>query len=275
MMLSPETRFVGPRRVHVIRHGCTALNAESGETDRIRGWVDVPLAPQGIEDAGKLALSLAKSGITLIYSSPLSRAFDTARPIAAATGAELVDEPGLKPWKMGIWNGMESNDVHAQMREYMVQRPNDKIPDGESFNTFKHRTLDAVARILEAKPGHSIAIVTHHRVERLLTAWDKAGQPLDRAIDMDEMLRHGEGTASAKIMTLDGGRMWGATSCDKEEKKDVDYGPAGQGPDRCGECSYFLKGFYPPLFTPLCRLVAGPIDAHAWCMRYLPARIEV
>ena len=40
MMLSRETRFLGPRRVLVIRHGCTALNAESGETDRIRGWAE-------------------------------------------------------------------------------------------------------------------------------------------------------------------------------------------------------------------------------------------
>lgn len=269
-----EIRFVGLRRVHVIRHGCTALNAEAGETDRIRGWADVPLAPQGVEDAGKLALSLAKSGINLIYSSPLSRAFDTARPIAAATKADLVDEPGLKPWNMGVWNGLESSSIAAQMREYMVQRPNDKIPNGEAFSTFKHRTLDAVARILEVRPGNTIAIVTHHRVERLLTAWDKAGQPLDRSLDMNEMLRHGEGTASVKVMTLDGGRMWGVTSCDKEAKQAVNYGPAKGSADRCGGCTYFRPGFFAPLFTPLCRRVAGAIDRDAWCIRYEAAKME-
>lgn len=46
----------------------------------------------------------------------------------------------------------------------------------------------------------------------------------------------------------------------KLSKSEVDYGPA-TGPDRCRACRNYLG--------PTCRVVEGPIDADAWCRRFL------
>lgn len=46
----------------------------------------------------------------------------------------------------------------------------------------------------------------------------------------------------------------------KLPKSEVDYGPA-TGPDRCRACRNYLG--------PTCRIVEGPIDADAWCKRFL------
>jgi broad specificity phosphatase PhoE len=66
----------------LIRHGQTAWN-EPGE--RIRGRSDVPLSEEGIAQAQETARYIAaRWPLSAVYASPLSRAMETARAIAAA-----------------------------------------------------------------------------------------------------------------------------------------------------------------------------------------------
>ena len=51
-------------------------------------------------------------------------------------------------------------------------------------------------------PARMPAIVSHHRVERLLAAWDKLEQPSDLTISFPEMLKHGAEPATAVIMKI-------------------------------------------------------------------------
>ena len=88
------------RLVYVIRHGATALNSQNGGVDRIRGWADVPLSPQGRAEADTLAQKLADTGIDVLYYSTLDRAKDTAAAIAKTTGAQMVPDADLKPWNV-------------------------------------------------------------------------------------------------------------------------------------------------------------------------------
>jgi phosphohistidine phosphatase len=83
-------------KVYIVRHGKAEPDAPSGsDTDRL-------LAPKGMEQARFLGASIARHGPspTLIISSPVVRAFETARIIHAALDARLetalplrVDEP--------------------------------------------------------------------------------------------------------------------------------------------------------------------------------------
>ena len=73
-----------PGRLYLVRHGRTA-----GNTVRYVGWGDEPLDDVGREQARALAAQLADEPIDVVYSSPLSRALDTARPLAEAHGAPL------------------------------------------------------------------------------------------------------------------------------------------------------------------------------------------
>ena len=195
------------REIYLIRHGATALNRESGGVDRIRGMKNIPLSPEGKEEAKKLAKQLADSGITMLISSPLDRARETAEAIAETTKARVLVSRALLPWDVGDMTGKESSVAHPKMVEYATEKPNEKMPGGESFDQFKEGALDGLRPILENYRGEMIALVTHHRVERLIKAWQAAGEPSDHRIDFDVMFKHGEKTAHAEKMKINVGAL--------------------------------------------------------------------
>jgi ferrochelatase len=72
-------------RIFVVRHGQTEWNRD----ERFRGRADVPLNDTGIAQARATAARLAREqGVAAVYSSPLSRAYQTAAPIAERLGLD-------------------------------------------------------------------------------------------------------------------------------------------------------------------------------------------
>jgi probable phosphoglycerate mutase len=164
--------------VLLIRHASTALNSESGGDDRVRGWMDVPLSRQGRQEAEDLARRLRKeAGIDAVFSSDLKRASDTARAIAAATGAELIEMRGLRPWDLGNFTSRPSDDVAAEINRLGCEEPDRAVPGGESFASFRDRTFQGLKRIIDFGAAPVPAVVTHRDVSRLVSAWLGEGQP--------------------------------------------------------------------------------------------------
>ena len=64
--------------IYLVRHGQTAWNKE----EIFRGRADVPLSLIGLQEAESVGEYLKGMDIHVIYSSPLSRAKETARRIA-------------------------------------------------------------------------------------------------------------------------------------------------------------------------------------------------
>ena len=52
----------------LIRHGHTALNGP-GEDERLRGWLDVPLDQQGLDEARGIAIGISRHPVEAIYCS--------------------------------------------------------------------------------------------------------------------------------------------------------------------------------------------------------------
>ncbi len=69
-------------RLYIIRHAEPAYPEDA-------------LTPRGHRQAQELAKRLAGAGIDRVYSSPLTRAVETARPTAESLGLEIVLEPWL------------------------------------------------------------------------------------------------------------------------------------------------------------------------------------
>jgi len=184
------------RKITIIRHGATALNGDRGKGERIRGWKDVPLSEEGKEEVKKTAKSLKNSGINVLLHSDLSRAADTAAAVAEQTGAKMVPTQKLRPWDLGHYAGQESTKVHPIMKEYAEKMPDKPVPGGESFNSFKARTFQGLREAMMT-PG-DVGIVTHHRVERLIKAWQKAGEPANGDIDLKEFFKFGDPTGHAE-----------------------------------------------------------------------------
>lgn len=166
------------RALFLVRHGATDLNATSADSvDKIRGWADIPLNDEGRQDATKAAESLKDKGITAIVSSDLDRAKETAHIIGSQIGVEPILTRNLRPWDLGDFTGKNTKDVLPELKEYSTTKADVPVPGGESFNDFKARTFRGVYEALASHPDDNVAVVTHHRVERLLSAWDQQGQP--------------------------------------------------------------------------------------------------
>ena len=80
--------------IYFTRHGETVWNVEN----KICGMTDSPLTAHGQEQARQLGELVRDSGLQIdeiLYSAPFSRAADTAKAIAAATGLPARCEPRL------------------------------------------------------------------------------------------------------------------------------------------------------------------------------------
>lgn len=88
-------------RLILVRHGQTDWNL----TKRIQSYTDVPLNEVGRSQTQQVTIKLKDIKIDVIYSSPLSRAYESAKIIAQYhKGIEIIKEPALTEINMGEWD---------------------------------------------------------------------------------------------------------------------------------------------------------------------------
>jgi probable phosphoglycerate mutase len=153
-------------RILAIRHGETAWNVDK----RIQGQLDIGLNATGRWQAERLAEALASGdgqdgALDLIYSSDLSRAFDTASALARASGWPLRQHTGLRERHFGAFQGRTPEEVavlHPEQFQAWRQRDADFCPEGgESLRTFQARCVATAAELAERHLGGTIALVAH------------------------------------------------------------------------------------------------------------------
>ena len=93
--------------------------------NRFTGWVDVPLTPQGVEEARRAGAALKKEGITfdVAYSSVLRRAITTCWKVLDTTEQHFV--PHLQDWRLterhyGSLQGLNKAETAATHGEEKV-----------------------------------------------------------------------------------------------------------------------------------------------------------
>jgi probable phosphoglycerate mutase len=166
-------------RLLLVRHGATAATEE----DRFSGSTDAGLSEQGRWQAARLGDRLSTQNIAAVYSSPLSRALDTARIIAGHCRLEPVARDGLREIGHGHWEGLKREDVERQFgSEYAAWEadPFTFAPaGGESGLAVLARALPAIREIATAHPGRQVLVVSHKATLRLvlssLLAFDPRG----------------------------------------------------------------------------------------------------
>lgn len=151
-------------RLVLIRHGHTSSNSLGGM--RMSGWTDTPLSDQGRRQVACLARRMSSEAAPVLYSSPLLRALETARPVAEAAGAELRLEPGLREIHCGEVDGWPVEKVQQLYPELWAAnlRQGDECfrwPGGESYRELRERSLGVLRRIAAAHPGERVLVVTH------------------------------------------------------------------------------------------------------------------
>ena len=150
-----------PGRLHLVRHGRTA-----GNTVRYVGWGDEPLDEVGRGQARALAERLATERIDLVYSSPLSRALDTARPLADTHHAPLRVRDELKEIDYGEYQDLLKSERKLRLkRNHRVER----MPGGESLRDVFDRVAVVRAEVdAELRAGRHVAVVAHFWSLRML-----------------------------------------------------------------------------------------------------------
>lgn len=139
----------------------------------------VSLNEIGRGQAERLAERLAELPVDAVYSSPLERALETARPIADRLRLEVREAPGLVELDFGNWTGRTIDELResAAWQLFNSLRSSSRIPGGELM-------LEAQARIVAELEGlracHDGVVVTvsHGDVIRGAIA-HYAGIPLD------------------------------------------------------------------------------------------------
>jgi broad specificity phosphatase PhoE len=159
-----------PAHVCIARHGETDWNAAG----ILQGWIDVPLNDGGRRKAREMAAAFADAGFAAIWSSPLSRARETAEIIAQALRLPPpICHDGLKERNFGAIQGIpklevgESNPILLQ--QILRRNPATVFDAGESMDEFADRVLGAMTAIGAAHGGERVLVIIHGWVMDVIT----------------------------------------------------------------------------------------------------------
>ena len=145
--------------VHLVRHGEVA-NPGGVLYGRIP---DFHLSEDGQVMAKAAADFMAGRDVTVLRSSPLERARETAEPIAAQLGLPIeVDERLIEPWNHfeGMTVGVGDGSLRAP-RHWIYLRNPFRPSWGEPYKDVAARVLAAAADAAAAARGHEAVCVSH------------------------------------------------------------------------------------------------------------------
>src|ERR1043165_9501236 len=98
-------RSPGPTEILLVRHGESEAMVPGRPFPLVDGHGDPELAPEGHDQAERVAERLVGHPIVAIYVSTLRRPAQTAAPLAAKLGLEPVVERDLREVQLGEWEG--------------------------------------------------------------------------------------------------------------------------------------------------------------------------
>ncbi|MEW6694418.1 Phosphoserine phosphatase 1 [Tepidimonas thermarum] len=155
-------------RILAIRHGETAWNRDA----RIQGQLDIPLNDTGRWQAQRVAEALRHEPLAAVYSSDLSRARQTAEPLAQAQGLPLQTDTGLRERCFGAFQGRTWAELEREhpdvVRAWKAREPDFAPPGGESLRALRERVEGTFAALAARHLGQAIAVVAHGGVLDIL-----------------------------------------------------------------------------------------------------------
>lgn len=150
--------------IYLIRHGESEWNREG----LFQGSSDPPLSQKGLLEARALAARFKEHSLKAIYSSQLTRAYETARAIAYYHPLTAQKEKGLNERMMGEWEGLKRETIieryEKTYRLWQRKREEALIPKGESYQNFSERVHRAYLAIVKRESSGPILIIAHEGV---------------------------------------------------------------------------------------------------------------
>ena len=160
-----------PQELLLVRHGQSTANARG----IWQGQMEFPLSEEGRRQASLAGRALSREPFAAIYSSPLSRAFETAQIIRAQTGfaGEVVPRSGLSERHGVILEGhtwAEQERRNPDLAKKFLAIPEEErwtLVGAETDEEVIARFEEAVSSIHARHPdGVRLVIVSHGGVMR-------------------------------------------------------------------------------------------------------------
>ena len=151
--------------IYFARHGETVWNVEN----KICGMTDSPLTEKGRQQARELGRKVRESGVRIdeILYSPLSRADDTAKAVAEATGLPARCEPRLREQCFGRYEGTPRDGA-----EFRISKTHfaDRYGDGESMMQLAQRIYNLLDELRQDE-DKTYLLVAHNGIARVVESY--------------------------------------------------------------------------------------------------------
>ena len=166
-----------PTKIILVRHGETSWNA----LGILQGNANVPLNENGSAQAQKLADNTYSKTVNSVYSSPLSRAYDTAQAIADVHQLPVKVRGNLREIGVGIYTGYKASQIPSEIRISWSTNPYFAMPsgfsnttnlldpsyvegiyfEGESLDMAADRSWHSITNLAKQHCGENVVTVTH------------------------------------------------------------------------------------------------------------------
>lgn len=147
--------------VLLIRHGQSKGNAER----RFGGHTATPLSARGHRQAEATARCLKSESLTVIYSSDLARALDTAKPLSKLTGLQINGTRAFRERSVGVMEGLTFEDAaqqHPEQYAALLRRDFEHVlTGGESYRQLLDRAWQKLDEVIAEHRGGRIAVFSH------------------------------------------------------------------------------------------------------------------
>lgn len=149
-------------KLYIIRHGETDWNKDK----RLQGQSDTELNEYGVKLAEITSEALKDIKFDHIFSSPLKRAYRTAKILRRDRDIEIVTDDRLKEIGFGINEGVPASQITEDFH-YFFDAPERYVPaqGGETYEHLCSRSRDFIDNVIipmSVKDPESTVLITAH-----------------------------------------------------------------------------------------------------------------
>ncbi|MET7466966.1 histidine phosphatase family protein [Nonomuraea sp. NPDC005501] len=158
------------KRIVCLRHGQTLWNVEH----RFQGHSDIPLDETGQAQAARAASLLASLRPSMIVSSDLRRANDTALALGRLVGLDVAVDKDFRERGGGQWEGLTRDEIAARWPEEYIAW---EAPDGEPVTEVAARVAAAIRRWAAKLDDDGLLVIASHGAALRLGICELLGLP--------------------------------------------------------------------------------------------------
>jgi probable phosphoglycerate mutase len=162
----PVRADTGATHIVFARHGESVANRQG----RWQGRTGGELTAEGRAQAESLRSRFPR--VAALYSSPLDRAWETARLLSDGNGMSPEADAGLEELSFGSWEMMTTEEIAAADPDALAALAAGtdiaRGKTGETFGELRARMAGAVAAIAARHEGETVGLVSHGAATRAL-----------------------------------------------------------------------------------------------------------